>query len=192
MKADPRKAQLREALAAYHLDTRTINRYASLAPHELRQALRCPEHPLQITGLLAILEILLTNDQRIQIKTPTDAAALAMVQMSHLDQEELRVIALDTKSRILAFSTVYRGSVNSALIRVGEVFKDALRLNATSIIALHNHPSGDPNPSPEDCLLTRQLVEAGKLLDIDCVDHLVIGHGKFVSMREKGLGFSQS
>ena len=94
--------------------------------------------------------------------------------------------------RLLSFSTVYRGSVNSALIRVGEVFKDALRLNATSIIALHNHPSGDPNPSPEDCLLTRQLVEAGKLLDIDCVDHLVIGHGKFVSMREKGLGFSKS
>jgi len=80
--------------------------------------------------------------------------------------------------------------VNSAQVRVGEVFRDAVRRNSTAMIVAHNHPSGDPTPSPEDILVTRQIVEAGKLLDVDVLDHLIIGRGRYVSMRERGLGFS--
>jgi DNA repair protein RadC len=86
--------------------------------------------------------------------------------------------------------TVYRGSLNSSLIRVGEIYKGALRRNSAAVIVAHNHPSGDPTPSLEDVLVTRQIVEAGRLLDLDCLDHLVIGHGIWVSMRQRGLGFS--
>ena len=84
---------------------------------------------------------------------------------------------------------VYQGSLNSSLIRVGEVYKEPLRLNSAAIIVAHNHPSGEPAPSPEDVLVTREIVAAGKLLDVECLDHLVIGQGKWLSMREKGLGF---
>ena len=112
-----------------------------------------------------------------------------MIEMMALDQEELWVAALDTKNRLIKVSKVYRGSVNTAMIRVGEVFKEALRVNATSIIVAHNHPTSDPTPSPEDILVTRQIVEAGKLLDCECLDHLIIAGGRYVSLRERGLGF---
>lgn len=113
-----------------------------------------------------------------------------MLDMMALDQEELWVACLDTKNRLQKIAKVYRGSVNSAQIRVGEIFKEAIRLNAPAIVVAHNHPSLDPSPSPEDILITRQIVDAGKLLDIDTLDHLVIGGNRFVSLRERGLGFS--
>ncbi len=135
--------------------------------------------------------ILITGtDDRPQIRSPTDVANLLMVEMGHLDQEHLRTVLLDTKNRVQQISTIYVGSVNTALIRVGEVFRDAVRKNSTAIIMVHNHPSGDPTPSTEDILVTRQIVEAGKLLDIDVLDHLIIGRGRYVSMRERGQGFS--
>jgi DNA repair protein RadC len=84
---------------------------------------------------------------------------------------------------------VYKGSVNSSQVRVGELFKEAIRINASSLIVTHNHPSGDPTPSPDDVAVTRAIVQAGKLLDIDVLDHLVIGAGKWISLKEKGLGF---
>jgi DNA repair protein RadC len=133
--------------------------------------------------------ILFGHEERYQIKSPADAATLLMVEMSHLDQEHLRAVLLDTKNRVLEVTTVYIGSVNSASIRIGEVFKTAVRRNAAALILAHNHPSGDPTPSPEDILVTRQIVEAGKLLDCEVLDHLVIGRGRYVSMRERGLGF---
>lgn len=130
-------------------------------------------------------------DNRYQIKSPADAATLLMAEMSHLDQEHLRVVLLDTKNRVLQTVTIYIGSVNSAAIRVGEVFKEAIRRNSPALILAHNHPSGDCTPSPEDILVTRQIFEAGKLMDIDILDHLIIGKGVFCSMRERGLGFSK-
>ena len=125
--------------------------------------------------LKAALEIgrrllLASGEERIPIRTPTDVANLLMVEMSHLDQEHLRTVLLDTKNQVQAITTVYVGSVNSALIRVGEVFKEAVRRNSTSIIVVHNHPSGVPTPSPEDIQVTKQIVEAGKLLDVEVLD----------------------
>jgi DNA repair protein RadC len=146
--------------------------------------------------LKAALEIgrrlLLTeHEQRIQIKSPADVAQLLMLEMSYLDQEHLRTVLLDTKNRVQGISTIYIGSLNSSPVRVGEVFRDALKKNSAALIVVHNHPSGDPTPSPEDVLVTREIVAAGNLLDVEVLDHLVIGQGRFVSLRERGLGFAK-
>ncbi len=150
--------------------------------------------PRKAASLKAALEVgrrlvVAGYDDRFQVKSPADVATLFMTEMMALDQEELWVAALDTKNRLMKVAKVYRGSVNSAMIRVGEVFKEALRLNATSLIVVHNHPSSDPTPSPEDILVTRQIVEAGKLLDVEVLDHLVIAGNRYASLRERGLGF---
>jgi DNA repair protein RadC len=126
---------------------------------------------------------------RPQITSPADAARLLMPEMARLEQEHLRVVLLDTRNRVIAIHEVYKGSLNMSMIRVGEVFREAIRRNSAAVIVAHNHPSGDPAPSPEDVNVTRQLVEAGKLLDIEVLDHLVIGHAQFVSLKERGLGF---
>lgn len=126
---------------------------------------------------------------RPQIRAPQDAAQLMLIEMSHLDQEHLRVICLDTKNRVQIIQTLYVGSLNSSLLRVGEIYKEAIRRNSSAIIVVHNHPSGDPNPSADDIQVTRDIMAAGKLLDIDFLDHLIIGHGQWISMRERGLGF---
>ena len=109
--------------------------------------------------------------------------------MSHLDAEHLKVVLLDTKNHVVGTRDVYKGSVNSSQIRTAEVFRDAVKENCPAIIVAHNHPSGDPTPSPEDVRVTRDLVQAGALLDIDVLDHLVIGRNRFVSLRQKKLGF---
>ena len=129
--------------------------------------------------------------QRRQIKSPNDFANLLLLEMSHLDQEQLRTVLLDTKNRIQAISTVYIGSLNASMVRVGEIFKEAVRRNSAALIVVHNHPSGDATPSPEDVLVTRQIVQASKLLDVDVLAHLIIGHGVWVSLRDRGLGFDK-
>jgi DNA repair protein RadC len=128
-------------------------------------------------------------EERPAINSPADAAALVMYEMSALEQEHLRVILLDIRNRVLEIVDLYHGSVNSSQVRVGEVFKAAVRRNAPALIVIHNHPSGDPTPSPDDVAITRAMVQAGKLLDVDVLDHLVIGHGRWVSLKERGLGF---
>lgn len=129
-------------------------------------------------------------EERSTINSPADAAALIQYEMSALEQEHLRVLLLDTRNHVLDIVEVYRGSVSTSQVRVGEIFKAAVRRNASAIIVAHNHPSGDPTPSPDDVAITRAIVEAGKLLDIDVLDHMVIGQGKYVSMKERGLGFA--
>ncbi|MCC7359936.1 MAG: DNA repair protein RadC [Anaerolineales bacterium] len=143
--------------------------------------------------LMAALEIgrrLLTpEDERHTIRSPGDAAALLQPLLMHREQEYLYVLLLDTRNRVLGEPReVYHGSLNTSLIRVGEVFRDALKANAAAIIVAHNHPSGDPAPSPEDVAVTRALIEAGKLLDCAVLDHLVLGQ-RWTSMKERGLGF---
>ena len=95
----------------------------------------------------------------------------------------------NTKNQVIKFNDVYKGSLNSSLVRIAEVFKEAVRVNAAAIIVAHNHPSGDPTPSIEDVRVTEQIVSAGKLLEIEVLDHLVIGDHRFTSLREKRLGF---
>jgi DNA repair protein RadC len=103
---------------------------------------------------------------RRQVKSPTDLTDLLMLEMSHLDQEHLRTVLLDTKNRVQAITTVYIGSLNASMIRVGEIFKEALKRNSAALIVSHNHPSGDATPSREDVLVTHKIVQAGKLLDM--------------------------
>lgn len=109
--------------------------------------------------------------------------------MTGLEQECVWVLLLDTKNRIIETVEVYQGALNSASIRSCELWRTATRRNAAAIIVAHNHPSGDPTPSPEDVSVTRRLVESGKILDIPVLDHLVIGHNRHVSLKERGLGF---
>jgi DNA repair protein RadC len=129
-------------------------------------------------------------EERPAITNPSDAAALIQYDMSALEQEELRVLLLDTRNKVINIVTVYRGSLNSSQVRIGELFKRAISHNAAAIIVAHNHPSGDPSPSSDDIALTRGIVQAGHLLDIDVLDHLIIGLGCFVSLKERGLGFN--
>jgi DNA repair protein RadC len=129
-------------------------------------------------------------DERPQVTSPADAANLLMAEMATLEQEHLRTLLLDSKHRVLASPTVYVGNVNTSVIRVGELFREAIRLNCVALIVAHNHPSGDPTPSPDDVKVTEQIVQAGKLLDIEVLDHLVIGQQRYVSLKERGLGFT--
>lgn len=128
-------------------------------------------------------------EERPAIHSPADAANLVLYEMSALEQEELHLILLDARNRVLDIVALYRGSVNSSQVRVGELFKSAVRRNAVNLIVVHNHPSGDPAPSPDDVALTRAIIQAGKLLDIEVLDHLVIGRGRWVSLKERSLGF---
>lgn len=150
--------------------------------------------PAKAAQILAAIELgkrlnSLEPSSRPVIHSPADAALLCQYEMSSLEQEHLRVILLDTRNRVIATVEIYRGSLNSSQVRVGELFKSAIRRNAASIIVVHNHPSGDPTPSSDDVALTRAVVEAGKMLDIEVLDHLVIGGGRYVSLKERGLGF---
>lgn len=179
---------LREALAPY-LDFPMLRQLAAQGD-DLTQAYIGPgEIPSEVRAVLDALSLMLRPVHREQVKSPQDIAAVFMLEMAHLDQEQLRVACLNTKNRVQKIHVVYQGSLNASMIRVGEIYKEPLRLNSAAIIVAHNHPSGEPNPSPEDVLVTREIVEAGKLLDVECLDHLVIGQGKWVSMREKGLGW---
>lgn len=125
-----------------------------------------------------------------KITSPADAANLLMADMQHLEQEELRVILLDTRNTVIGVRMLYRGSVNTTVARMAEIFKHAILENAPAILIAHNHPSGDASPSPEDVSFTRSVVAAGKTLGIDVLDHIVIGAGRFVSLKERGLSFA--
>ncbi|MDX2140459.1 MAG: DNA repair protein RadC [Chloroflexota bacterium] len=160
-----------------------------------------PANLLQLKGLgetklaqlLAIGEIA----RRLQAHTPSERtpihhaedAARLLGDMAYLGQEHVRVLLLDQSRRLVAMQTVYIGTLNMSVLRVAEVFREAMVRNCPALILAHNHPSGDPSPSPEDVELTRTLIAAGRLLDIALVDHLIMGRGKWVSLRESGLVF---
>ena len=140
---------------------------------------------LELGRRLAVL----SPEQRLQISSPDDVVNLVGIEMAALEQEQLRVVLLDTKHRVIGHKTVYQGSVNQAQVRLAEVFRDAVRHNAVALVAVHNHPSGDPSPSSADVALTAELARAGALLDVEVLDHLIIGQGRSVSLRRLGLGF---
>jgi DNA repair protein RadC len=127
-------------------------------------------------------------DEKVSIHSPADAAALVQHEMGLLEQEHLKVMLLDTRNHLLDIVEVYHGNVNSAQVRIAEVMRPAIQRLAPAMICLHNHPSQDPTPSPDDVAVTRAMVQAAKLLDINLMDHLVICQQRFVSLKERGLG----
>ncbi|HYI25335.1 MAG TPA: DNA repair protein RadC [Thermomicrobiales bacterium] len=171
-------------LGLQRLETRTL-----MQMHGLGEA--------KATTLKSALEIgrrlaLLPLADRPAIASPEDVAQIYGIEMAALEHEQLRVVLLDTRNRIIEMRIIYQGSANEASVRIGELFRDAVRLNAVSIILMHNHPSGDPTPSGADISLTAEVVAAGKLLDIVVVDHLVFGQGRHVSLKRLGLGFPRA
>jgi DNA repair protein RadC len=149
------------------------------------------------TVLLAAIELgrrissLNPNDRPI-LSSPEMVARLIQYEMSDLEQEHLRSILVDTRNRLIKIKEVYCGSLNMSVVRIGEVFREAIRCNAAGLVIAHNHPSGDPSPSSEDIRITNEFVCAGKLLDIRVLDHIIIGRGRFCSLREMGVGFFDS
>lgn len=128
---------------------------------------------------------------RWSIRAPRDLAERLLPEMGRLEREELRVVLLSSKNTVLSIERIYQGNVSAALVRVGELFRDAVRRHAAGIIVVHNHPSGDPTPSPEDLHLTAETVAAGRLLDVPVLDHLIIGHDAFISLRDRGITFDR-
>jgi DNA repair protein RadC len=150
--------------------------------------------PAKAAQLIAAIELgrrlaTSTPEEKPRIQSPEDAAALVMYEMGALEQEHLRVLLLDTRNQLMRTAEVYRGSLNSSMIRIAEVFKEAVRMNAAALIVVHNHPSGDPTPSPEDIDVTRAIVNAGRLMDVEVLDHLIIGKNRYLSLKARGLGF---
>ncbi len=126
------------------------------------------------------------------ISCPEDVYNIVGSEMAFLEHEELRVLALDTRNHVVHVESLYRGTVNSSQVRPAEVFREAVRRNQPNIIVVHNHPSGDPTPSPDDVETTRRLVDAGKALEIQVLDHIIVAHNQnvpFVSLRNAGRGF---
>jgi DNA repair protein RadC len=121
-----------------------------------------------------------------RIRAPADLAERLVPAMGRLEREELRSVLLNTKNTVTGMVTVYTGNLAGSPVRVGEVFREAVRRQSAAMVVVHNHPSGDPSPSAEDLRITRELAEAGRLLDIELLDHLVIGHGRWVSLRSLG------
>jgi len=152
-----------------------------------------PAKAAQVIAALALGQrIMSAQPPRVSVRSPEDVFALVGADMALLEQEHLKVILLNTRNQVMSVRQVNRGNVHSAVVRVAEVFRDAIRENAPNIILVHNHPSGDPSPSPDDAALTKQVEEAGRLLGIDVLDHVVIGRSGPASLRELGLGFAKN
>jgi DNA repair protein RadC len=187
----PRPIETAEALLAnfkgdlHELQRAQVQEIASVPGIGLQNAAR----------LKAAMELgirLLQNnhtEERPTIHSPADAAALLQYEMGVLEQEHLRTILLDTRNRVIEIVEIYHGNLNSAQVRVAEVFREAIRRNAAALILCHNHPSQVADPSPDDVAVTRAIVQAGKLLDLDVLDHLILTRAKYVSLKERGLGF---
>ena len=142
--------------------------------------------------VLAAIELgrrvaLLEPAQRLTIKTPDDVAALLLPRFRYESREHFLAVLLSTKNHVLKTAVISIGSLNASIVHPRELFREAINCRAAAVILAHNHPSGDPTPSPEDVALTRKLVEAGSLLDIPVLDHLILGDGKFISLKEKGI-----
>jgi DNA repair protein RadC len=128
------------------------------------------------------------NEDRPQITSPASLAALVQPWIGHRERENFAVIYLNTRNQVLDREILYQGTLNQSLVRTAEVFRGAIRRNVCGIMVAHNHPSGNPDPSPEDIALTRRLHEAGKMLEVDLLDHVIVGPSRYVSIRERRFG----
>ena len=186
----PRQIEIAEALLA---GFGSLARLQQAHPAEIARIPGVgPQTAARLKAALALARRALQEDrsERPHIRTPAEAAALVQYEMSLLDKEQLRLLLLDSRNRLIEVVTLYQGSINSVQVRVAEVFQPALQRNASALILVHNHPTGDPTPSPDDIALTRAVVQAGKLLDVSVFDHLIIGGDRFVSLKNQGVGFS--
>lgn len=127
------------------------------------------------------------TEEKTVIRSPQDAASLVMPEMGPLQQEHLMVMILNSKNHLIATNEVYKGNVNASTIRISELFRHAVRENCPAVIVIHNHPSGDPEPSNDDVIATEHMVKGGKALDIEVLDHIIIGDHRFVSLKERGI-----
>jgi DNA repair protein RadC len=128
-------------------------------------------------------------EESLTISCPADGYAYLRGEMAELEREQIRVLTLTVKNTIISAPMIYQGTISGTHVRVAEIFRPAIIDNAAAVLVAHNHPSGDPEPSAEDIHITRKIVEAGRLLDVDVLDHIIISSSGFVSMRERGLGF---
>jgi DNA repair protein RadC len=126
------------------------------------------------------------------IRAPRDVSDRLGPEMAWLEREELRILLLNAKNVVLRVVTVYQGNVSAALVRVAELFRDAVRIHAANLVIVHNHPSTDPEPSPDDLHLTAEAIAAGKLLDIGVLDHVILAGDAFVSLRDRGVAFDRT
>ncbi len=181
-----------------HLADRVLARFEGLAGLAQASYAQLDEIPglgeAKIMQILALIELAQRiNSRPVEyrplISAAADAAALVM-DMAYLPQEHIRIILLDASRRVIAIPTVYIGTLQTSILRVAELFREAITRNSPAFILVHNHPSGDPSPSPEDIELTRTIIAAGELLDIQVIDHLIIGQQEWRSLKTMGLAFS--
>ncbi|GGH81126.1 RadC family protein [Saccharibacillus endophyticus] len=125
--------------------------------------------------------------ESVVIRSPRDAAELLTEQLRYLQKEHFVCLFLNTKNVVIAQETLSIGSLNASIVHPREVFRAAIKYSSASIVCAHNHPSGDPAPSPEDIAITKRLVESGQIVGIDVLDHIVVGDGRFVSLKEQGF-----
>jgi DNA repair protein RadC len=183
---DANAVQLAESILYQFEDLRGIN---NAGIEELCQAAQGMGQvkAAQIKAALELGRRLNQQDSEVvRIKSPQDVAAWVMEDLRYLQHEQFRILLLNTKNVIIACEEVSRGSLNSSIVHPREVFNRAIKRSAAAIILIHNHPSGDPTPSQEDINITRRLVEVGRLVGIEVLDHLIIGDGVFTSLKEKG------
>lgn len=190
----------RPGASAYELATELLASHGSLAELSRAEQLELATLPgigsARAAQLVAAFEIGRRSvaewpAERWSVRAPRDVADRLMPQMAHLEREELRVLLLNAKNVVLRQHTVYQGNVSAALVRVAELFRDAVRSHAAGVIVVHNHPSGDPEPSPDDLHLTAEAIAAGRLLDIPLLDHVVVARDAYVSLRDRGVAFDR-
>lgn len=168
----------------------TAEAIANASPEEIAQVKGMTTH--RASSLKAAIEfakrVNVDPNAKVAISSPDDAYRILGPMMENLEQEHLVLLLLTTRNTVIGDPvTLYKQTLNSASIRIAEVFRAAIKANAAGIIIAHNHPSGDPTPSPEDVFVTKKMVEAGTMIDIEVLDHVVIGKGNFISMKARGL-----
>lgn len=190
----------RAGVSAMELASELLSRHGGLAELARAEALELTVMPgvgnARAAQLVAAFELGRRSvaerpSGRWTVRSPRDVAERMSPRMGHLEREELAVLLLNSKNAVLRESSVYRGNVSAALVRVAELFRDAVRTHAAGVIVVHNHPSGDPEPSPDDLHLTAEAIAAGRLLDIPVLDHIVVAGDAYVSLRDRGVAFDR-
>lgn len=167
-----------------------IGALASLSPQELSKINGIG--PVKAVTIVAAFELGkrlngLSSCEKPVIRAPSDAANLLMARLRYEAREHFMILLLSTKNHVLAIPTISIGSLNASIVHPRELFREAINHSAAAVILVHNHPSGDPTPSQEDIMITRKMIDAGKILEIHVLDHVIIGDNKYVSLKEKGI-----